>query len=72
MRGGSPSQLLRRLLLVRLRRGEAVSPREAWRALLDADQALLALPRKDRKRSPEALAAAEARVDFVLALQAVR
>lgn len=49
-----------------------MTPRDAWRALVDADQAVLALPRTRRKRSPEAVVAAEARIDFVLALRRFR
>lgn len=46
-----------------------MTAREAWRALLAADQAVLALPRTRRARSEEAELAAEARVDFVLAVK---
>lgn len=46
-----------------------MTPAAAWRSLLAADQALLALPRKARDRSEEAELAAEARVDFVLAVK---
>lgn len=47
-----------------------MTPTVAWRHMLAADQALLALPRKARDRSEEAELAAEARVDFVLAVKA--